>query len=126
MEQAYAEVNEGIWDRLKGMGSGIAAGAKQGIAQLGHKVGGGPAPSSNKSMGQSYAQAQQQSLFLSFENKVKKEIAEFEKDMSKLGQQDLASLRASHPEIEQLIKTYKKLLMDLGAAKGRVTQAMSK
>ena len=60
-----------------------------------------------KGMGASYANAQQKSIFNSFVQKINSEIQEFEDDMVKLGKQDVDALKASHPEIEQLINNYK-------------------
>lgn len=117
LEQAYAQVQEGIWDRLKGQASGIGAGLKQGAQNLAtgvaNKLGASITPS-GKTMGQAYAQSQQKSIFTSFLSKAKSEIAEFEADIQKLGKEDLNSLRASHPEIQQVIDSYKKLMVYLG------------
>lgn len=119
LEEAYDNVNEGIWDRLKGQGAGIAAGLKQGAQNLAtgaaNKLGANIKPS-GQTMGQAYAQSQQKSIFNSFLQKTKAEVADFEKDIQKLGQSDLAVLRKSHPEIEQAIKSYNDLMKTVGQA----------
>jgi len=123
LESAYDEVNEGIWDRLKGQASGIKAGLKQGIQNtatgVANKFGAGITPS-GQTAGQAYAKSQQKSIFNSFLEKAKAEIAEFEADIQKLGQADIAALKASHPEIEQAIKSYKQLMVYLGGQKGNI------
>ena len=115
LEQAYDTVNEGIWDRLKGQGAGLTAGLKQGIqnvaAGAASKLGVKGITSSGKTMGQAYANSQQKSIFASFVATAKKEIADFEADIKKLGKADLDALRASHPEIEKAIKSYKDLMV---------------
>jgi hypothetical protein len=116
LEQAYDSINEGIWDRLKGQGSGISAGLKQGAQNVASSVAGklgAKVTPSGKTMGQAYANAQQKSIFASFVATAKKEIADFEEDIKKLGKADMAALRASHPEIEQVIKSYKQLTVYL-------------
>jgi len=116
LEQAYDTVNEGIWDRLKGQASGIGAGLKQGAQNLAAGVAnkfGANVKTSGKTMGQAYAQSQQKSIFNSFLTSAKKEIAEFEADIQKLGKADMAALKASHPEVDQVIKSYKQLMQYL-------------
>ncbi len=113
LEQAYDTVNEGIWDRLKGQASGIKAGLKQGAQNLAvgaaNKLGAN-INTKRKTMGQAYAQSQQKSIFNSFLQTAKKEIAEFEADIQKLGKADIDSLKAAHPEIDTIITSYKKLM----------------
>ena len=100
LEEAYNQVNEGIWDRLKGLGSGIKAGAgavgqnikNKAITTLGGKAPEGP----QQTTGQAYAKAQQGSIFNSFIKKATKEIADFKNDLSKMGiKQSDADLRAA-------------------------------
>lgn len=100
LEQAYDEVNEGIWDRIKGQAAG-GMGAAKALFTPG------------KTMGQGYAQAQQKSIFNSFVKKVQSEIKEFEDDIQKLGKADLNALKSSHPEIDKIINSYKTLLANL-------------
>jgi hypothetical protein len=125
LEEAYDNVNEGIWDRLKGQGAGIAAGLKQGAQNLAtgaaNKLGANIKPS-GQSMGQAYAKSQQKSIFSSFLQKAKAEIADFEADIQKLGKADIAALKASHPEIEQAINSYKKLMVYLGGQGANVNK----
>lgn len=125
LEIIYEQINEGIWDRLKGQGAGIKAGFKQGVqnvaANVANKLGANVA-TSGQTMGQAYAKSQQKSIFNSFVQKAQKEIQEFEQDMIKLGKQDLNALKASHPEIEQLIKSYKTLLVYLGGQKANINR----
>lgn len=113
LEEAYTNVNEGILTRLKGQGSGMVAGLKQGAQNIASgvagKLGANVTPS-GKTMGQAYANSQQKSIFASFMAVAEKEIKDFEEDMLKLGKADLATLKASHPEIEQVIKSSKDLL----------------
>lgn len=123
LEQAYEQVNEGIWDRLKGQGAGIMSGLKQGAKNVAigaaNKLGANITPT-GKSMGQAYAQSQQKSIFNSFLKKTRAEIDEFKADIQKLGKQDLDTLKASHPEIEQTIKSYEGLLAYLTKHETRV------
>lgn len=123
LEQAYAQVQENIWDRLKGQASGIGAGLKQGAQNLAtgvaNKLGANITPS-GKTMGQAYAQSQQKSIFNSFLKKTRAEIDEFKADIQKLGKQDLDALKASHPEIEQTINSYENLLAYLTKHETRV------
>lgn len=117
LEQAYDTVNEGIWDRLKGQASGIKAGLKQGAQNLAAGVAnkfGANVQTSGQTMGQAYAKSQQKSIFNSFLTTAKKEIAEFEADIQKLGKEDIAALRKSHPEIETTLKALNKLKQYLG------------
>ena len=125
LEQAYDTVSEGIWDRLKGQASGIKAGLKQGAQNLAAGVAnklGGNVATSGKTMGQAYAQSQQKSIFNSFLQTAKSEIAEFEADIQKLGKADIAALKSSHPEIDQIITSYKKLMQYLGGASANVNR----
>ena len=125
LEEAYDNVNEGIWDRLKGQGAGIAAGLKQGAQNLAtgaaNKLGAN-IKTSGQTMGQAYAKSQQKSIFSSFLQKAKAEIADFEADIQKLGKADIAALKASHPEIEQAINSYKKLMVYLGGQGANVNK----
>lgn len=125
LEQAYSKVNEGIWDRVKGQASGIGAGLKQGaqnvVAGVANKLGAN-VQTSGKTMGQAYANSQQKSIFNSFLAKAKSEIAEFEADIQKLGKEDLNALRASHPEIQQVIDSYKKLMVYLGGQNANINR----
>jgi hypothetical protein len=100
LEEAYNQVNEGIWDRLKGMGSGIKAGAgtlTQNVKNKAITALGGQAPEGpQQTTGQAYAKAQQTSLLNSFIKKATKEIADFQNDIKKLGiNQTDADLRAA-------------------------------
>ena len=119
LEQAYDEVNEGIWSTLKGQVAGIGAGLKQGAQNLAigaaNKLGAN-INTSRKTMGQAYAQSQQKSIFNGFLKTAQSEIAEFEADIQKLGKADIAALKSSHPEIDQVIASYKKLMEYLGGA----------
>ena len=113
LEEAYTEVNEGILTRLKGQGAGVVAGLKQGAQNIATGVAGklgAKVTPSGKTMGQSYAKAQQKSIFASFMTSAEKEIKDFEADLLKLGKADLNTLKASHPEIEQVIKSSRDLL----------------
>jgi len=116
LEEAYNQVNEGIWDRLKGMGSGIKAGAGvigQNIKNKAITTLGGQAPQgSGNTTGQAYAKAQQGSLLGSFVKKATKEIADFKNDLSKMGiKQTDADLRAAGlDEIADKIKGVEDLL----------------
>ncbi len=94
LAEAYSEVyNEGIWDRVKGLGAGIKAGVQTGGQKL---FGGKP----TDTMGQSYAKAQQTSLLKTFVNKATKEIADFQNDLKKMGvSADLDDIRKTHPDI---------------------------
>lgn len=125
LEQAYDNVSEGIWDRLKGQAAGVAAGLKQGAQNIAAKATtalGGTATPTGKTMGQAYAQSQQKSIFNSFLSKAKSEIKEFETDIQKLGKADLAALKASHPEIQQVIDSYNKLMVYLGAQTNNINK----
>lgn len=116
LEQAYESINEGMWDRLKGQGAGFTAGLKQGAQNIAAGVAGkfgATVTPSGKTMGQAYAKSQQKSIFKSFIDKAKKEIADFEADIQKLGKADLDALKASHPEIKQVIDSYKQLTIYL-------------
>jgi len=127
LEQAYNQVNEGIWDRLKGTAAGIGAGLKQGAQNIATNVAGklgATVTPAGKSGKEAYAQAQQKSLFTSFINKAEKEITEFEADMKKLGKEDIAALSAAHPEILQIVKKHRKLLATLKYMQTQ-TQAVS-
>ena len=119
LEQAYDEVNEGIWSTLKGQVAGVGAGLKQGAQNLAigaaNKLGAN-INTSRKTMGQAYAQSQQKSIFNGFLKTAQSEIAEFEADIQKLGKADIAALKSSHPEIDQVIASYKKLMEYLGGA----------
>jgi hypothetical protein len=100
LEEAYNQVNEGIWDRLKGMGSGIKAGTgalTQNVKNKAITALGGQAPQGpQQTTGQAYAKAQQTSLLNSFIKKATKEIADFQNDIKKLGiNQTDADLRAA-------------------------------
>ena len=121
LEQAYDTVSEGIWSTLKGQAAGIGAGLKQGAQNLAvgaaNKLGAN-INTSRKTMGQAYAQSQQKSIYNSFLQTVKSEIAEFEADIQKLGKADIAALESSHPEINQIISSYKKLM---GYLEGQTT-----
>ena len=77
---------------------------------------------SGQTMGQAYAKSQQKSIFNSFLQKAKAEIADFEKDIQKLGKADLAALKASHPEIEQAIDSYKRLMVYLGGQSANINK----
>jgi len=121
LEQAYDSINEGIWDRLKGQGAGISAGLKQGAQNVASSVAGklgAKVTPSGKTMGQAYAKHQQNSIFRSFITTAQKEIADFEEDIKKLGKANEAALKASHPEIEQVINSVRQLLRTLGNSKG--------
>lgn len=116
LEEAYTNVNEGILTRLKGQGSGMVAGLKQGAQNIASGVAGklgAKVTPSGKTMGQAYANSQQKSIFASFIATAKKEIKDFEEDIKKLGKADVAALKASHPEIAQVIKSYKDLTVYL-------------
>lgn len=113
LEQAYDQINEGIWNTLKGTASGLAAGIKQGAQNVASSVAGklgATVTPSNKSWKQAYAQAQQKSIFSSFIQTAQKEIADFEEDFKKLGDADIMTLSKSHPEILKVMSAYKKLL----------------
>jgi hypothetical protein len=116
LEEAYNQVNEGIWDRLKGMGSGIKAGAgalTQNVRNKAVTALGGQAPQGpQQTTGQAYAKAQQTSLLNSFIKKATKEIADFQNDIKKLGiNQTDADLRAAGlTEIADKIKGVESLL----------------
>ena len=75
LEEAYSEVNEGIFTRLKGQVAGMGAGLKQGAQNIATGVAG-----------------------------------KLGATVTPLGKADLATLKASHPEIEQVIKSSKALL----------------
>ena len=125
LEEAYNAVNEGIWDRLKGIGSGMKAGIKQGAQNLSAGVAskfGADVKPSKQTMGQAYAKSQQKSIFNSFLNKAKKEIADFENDIQKLGNAEIAQLKKSHPEIEEKIKQIKQLLVYLGGQTANINK----
>jgi hypothetical protein len=116
LEQAYDSINEGILTRLKGQGSGISAGLKQGVQNVASGVAGklgAKVTPSGKTMGQAYANAQQKSIFASFVATAKKEIEDFKADIVKLGKADEDALKASHPEIEQVINSYNQLMIYL-------------
>lgn len=121
LEEAYSEVNEGIFTRLKGQGAGMVAGLKQGAQNIATGVAGklgAKVTPSGKTMGQAYAKSQQNSIFRSFVTTAQKEVKDFEEDIKKLGKANEAALKASHPEIEQVIISVKQLLRTLGSSKG--------
>jgi hypothetical protein len=116
LEQAYNQINEGIWDRLKGTAAGIGAGLKQGAQNVAANVAGkfgATVTTSGKSGKEAYAQAQQKSIFNSFISKAQSEIKEFEEDINKLGKEDINVLKKAHPEISEMVKKYKMLLSTL-------------
>lgn len=131
LEEAYDKVNEGIWDRLKGMGSGIKAGARaltqnvknKAITALGGKAPEGP----QQTTGQAYAKAQQTSLLNSFIKKATKEIADFKNDISKLGinQSDADLRKAGLTEIADKIKGVEGLLSYLQNPQAQQPQAQT-
>ena len=110
LEKAYDEVNEGILGRLKGQGSGIMSGLKQGAKNLAvgtaNKLGANIAPS-GKSMGQAYAQSQQKSIFKTFITNTDSLVADFMNDIKKMGGQ--ADLTKMHPEIKKKLEEIAKL-----------------
>lgn len=116
LEEAYNKVNEGIWDRLKGMGSGIKAGAgtlTQNVKNKAITALGGKAPEGQQqTTGQAYAKAQQGSLLNSFIKKATKEIADFKNDLSKMGisQTDAELRQAGLTDIADKIKGVEGLL----------------
>lgn len=116
LEEAYDKVNEGIWDRLKGMGSGIKAGAgalTQNVKNKAITAMGGTAPEGpQQTTGQAYAKAQQGSLLNSFIKKATKEIADFKNDLSKMGitQSDAELRKAGLTDIADKIKGVEGLL----------------
>ena len=126
LEDAYSEVQEGIWDRLKGIGSGVKAGASvlgQNIKNKAVTALGGQATNApTNTAGQAYAKAQQKSIFNSFLNKAKKEIADFENDIQKLGNAGIQELNQTHPEVEQTIKQIKQLLVYLGGQNANINR----
>ena len=105
LEKAYEEVNETIMGRLKGMGSGIASGLKQGAQNIAvgaaNKFGAGITPS-GKSMGQAYAQSQQQSIFKTYITNTDKLVADFMSDIKKMGGE--ADLTKMHPDIKKKLQ----------------------
>jgi hypothetical protein len=125
--QTYVSTNkpleEGIWDRLKGMGSGLKAGASVVGQNLKNKavtaLGGTVTASPSATTGQAYAKAQQGSLLNSFIKKSNKEIADFKNDLSKMGiTQSDADLRASGlTEIADKIKAMEDLVQFLETQK---------
>lgn len=116
LEEAYDRVNEGIWDRLKGMGSGIKAGTgalTQNVKNKAITALGGKAPEgAQQTTGQAYAKAQQTSLLSSFIKKATKEIADFKNDLSKMGitQTDADLRKAGLTDIADKIKGVEDLL----------------
>lgn len=127
LEQAYAKVSEGIWDRFKGTAAGIGAGLKQGAQNIASNVAGklgATVTPSGKSGKEAYAQAQQKSIFNSFIKKAEAEIQEFEEDAKKLGKDELGVLSSSHPEIAEMVRKYKVLLATLKNMQ-QTTQAVS-
>lgn len=129
LEEAYSEVNEGIFTRLKGQVAGMGAGLKQGAQNIATGVAGklgAKVTPSGKTMGQAYAKAQQKSIFANFMKVAEEEIADFNADLEKLGKADLATLNASHPEIEQVIKSSKALLDYLKKKSGAPQKIASK
>jgi hypothetical protein len=106
---------EGILDRLKGQYSGIKAGAKQGLQNIGkslyQKMGGEGTDKPSPSAGQSYAKAQQSSLLQSFIKKTNKEIEDFKSDLLSMGVSgDPKEIIKTHPIIAQKIQQTEKLL----------------
>ncbi len=105
LEQAYDQVNETIMSRLKGIGSGIAAGVKQGAQNVAtgvaNKFGAGITPS-GKTMGQAYAQSQQKSVFKTFITNTDKLVADFMSDIKKMGGE--ADLTKMHPDIKKKLQ----------------------
>ena len=99
ISEAYDQIySEGIWDRLKGIGSGIKMGVGTGLKNLGGKIVGDPQFQNTQTMGQAYAKAQQSSLFKSFVTKAEKELNDFLNDLKKMGvDADINSIRQTHP-----------------------------
>lgn len=127
LEQAYDQINEGIWDRLKGTAAGIGAGLKQGAANIAGNVAskfGATVTPTGKSGKEAYAQAQQKSIFKSFISKAEKEIKEFDDDIKKLGQAEILELRKKYPQLGPTLLKYKTLLTTLKDMQ-KNTQAIS-
>lgn len=99
---------EGIWDRLKGQGSGIKQGAGTLLKNIGGKLTGdtGDRPSARSE----YAKAQQGSLLKSFVQKVQKEIVDFKNDL-KIFKVDANpdTLQKNFPIIAQRLKEIENL-----------------
>lgn len=109
-------LEEGIWDRVKGLGSGIKAGASILGQNLKDKavsaLGGTPQQRSGETAGQAYAKAQQGSLKNSFIKKATKEIEDFKNDLKVMGiKQTDAELRtAGLTEIADKLKAMEDLV----------------
>ena len=105
---------EGIWDRLKGQGAGIKAGAStlgQGLKNKAiSALGGTPTKEPSNTAGQSYAKAQQSSLLKSFQSKIKKEIDDFKNDLKKFKvDPDEKDFSTTFPTIAQKLQELDKL-----------------
>ncbi len=105
---------EGIWDRLKGQGAGIKAGAStlgQGLKNKAiSALGGTPTKEPSNTAGQTYAKAQQSSLLKSFQSKIKKEIDDFKNDLKKFKvDPDEKDFSTTFPTIAQKLQELDKL-----------------
>lgn len=127
LSEAYSQVyNEGIWDRLKGQASGIGAGLKQGAQNLTGKLAsatGNKVEPSGKTMGGSYANAQQTSLLNSFIKKAQKEVDDFNNDMSKMGAGNIQDVQKTHPQIAQQMQQVNDLIAYLKNPQNATPQA---
>ena len=105
---------ENIWDRLKGTGAGLKAGASTLGQNFKNKaisaLGGTPTTTTSGSAGQSYAKAQQSSLLKSFQGKIKKEIEDFKNDLKTFKvDPDQENFSNNFPTIAQKLKELENL-----------------
>lgn len=97
LEEAYNKVaapqneiiDEGVWSQIKGLGSGIVAGAKTGAQNLAagaaKAIGVKVDDSNRQTMGQAYAKAQQGSMLKGFQSSAEKTVNDFINDAKKMG-----------------------------------------
>jgi hypothetical protein len=114
LEEAYNQVNEGVWDSIKKTGAGLKAGAQavgRNIANTAVQKLGGQPTKPNVNVGQAVARAQHTSLFNSFVNKAKKEINDFLNDANKLLPK--GKTINDYPDIAQKINQVNTLLQTL-------------
>ena len=109
LEEAYAQVQEGIFDRIKARASGAVGAVKAGagalkqqagqkLANVGQKMSGQevttpatPAPSMKQAAGDAYASGKEASLTGTFKEKLDKAINQFTTQFTKIVGQDPAS-----------------------------------
>jgi hypothetical protein len=105
LEELY---QEGIFDRVRGQGSGLLSGAGAALQKVGAKIAGTEAP--KISARAEYAKAQQKSLLNSFKRKVESEINDFYNDLKSFKvNPDPNELEKDFPIIAKKIKVIQNL-----------------